>query len=152
VHVHWAAVVTAISALLIAGVGWFVSSSFRTQTRAHLYEKRLDAYAALWQQLGGLPAKPPGEPDRDPARDDCVHVGHALTDWYYADGGGMFLTDPTRAMWKAVRDKLLDGGGKPVTLSRQASLLRTQLKADLEVYHGRHVSGDALRLTRRQRS
>jgi hypothetical protein len=57
----------------------------------------------------------------------------------------MFLTDPTRAMWKAVRDNLLDGGGKPVTSSRQASLLRTQLKADLEVYYGRHVSGDALR-------
>jgi hypothetical protein len=144
VHVHWAAIVTAASAVLIAVVGWLVSLSFRTHTRAHLFEKRLDAYAALWQQLGELPVKA-AKSDHDPAEDDCVRIAGTLTAWYYADGGGMFVTDPTRKLWQAVRENLLAGGGGRVTLSRQASLLRTQLKADLEVYYGRHLSGDRLR-------
>jgi hypothetical protein len=142
--VHWASIVTAASALLIAVVGWFVSLSFRTQTRAHMFEERLDAYAALWQQLGELPAKKESCADLDPAEDDCVRIAHGLTAWYYTDGGGMFMTDPTRELWRALRDDLLAGRGGSLTLSRQASLLRTQLKADLEVYYGRHVSGDRL--------
>lgn len=139
--VNWINTVLAVVGLI---VGWVLALSLRTQARLRIYEKRLEAYGGLWHALEELPAV-----KEEVAQCERPVLARTLTAWYYSERGGMLLTEPARRMWLVLRNDL---AGKETDdypcphpdLRQQASWLRTQLKADLEVYYGRHVSGDSL--------
>jgi hypothetical protein len=95
--------------------------------------------------------------------DELAQLADELTDWYYAEHGGMLLTPASQAMFVHLRANLTGGSFRPASwknlvrdasadddrwllLWRQASLLRTQLKVDCGVYFPGGVStGPAFR-------
>jgi hypothetical protein len=126
----------------VAIAGLIVANSVRAQTKMKIYERRLDAYAQLWKALKplGLTAPVLDETGR-------ASTAKALTQWYYS--GGLLLTAPTQKMFTRLRDHVANPPPSPdgchERLQREASLLRTQLKADLEIYFGGHVSSDLVK-------
>jgi hypothetical protein len=114
-------------------------------------ENRLDAYAALWSTIPFSPElrKLRGDP---PLRwGELRRLFDDLTDWYYTGGHGMLLGTETRSIYLTLKSNLICRAHEfvPVSLSddvredpsarsravvRQLSLLRTAMKADLEVY------------------
>ena len=151
----------AIATVIAALVGGFVSYFLLAQQRAKIHEKRLDAYARLWElteefRLNG----PPIDSQRR------QQLANELTKWYFQPGGGMLLTGRTLAMfikvranltcdppvfapssWKTLlrspnQDQQACDQRRFLLLQRQFSLLRTQLKNDCAIYYGRHMSTD----------
>lgn len=91
----------AIATVIAALVGGFVSYFLLAQQRAKIHEKRLDAYARLWElteefRLNG----PPIDSQRR------QQLANELTKWYFQPGGGMLLTGRTLAMFIKVRANL----------------------------------------------
>jgi hypothetical protein len=120
----------------------------RAEVEANVAEKRLPAYAALWEKtkiaspMRGSPLTPA---ERSQLFDD-------LTDWYYDKGYGMLLTETTRNIYlKAnanltcpperlvpalLQDRLAAGGDSARGWASidQLSLLRTSMRADVEIF------------------
>jgi hypothetical protein len=143
----------ALATIVAVVVGALVAYFLRDQQRAKIHEKRLDAYARLWEltkefRINGRPL------DRKRRHD----LADELTEWYYQPGGGMLLMGRTLTMFLRVRANLvcdptaftpsswqtflhsqeqdeqsLDHQ-RFLLLQRQFSLLRTQLKNDCAIY------------------
>jgi hypothetical protein len=141
----------AITAVLFAAALYF-GNNLRRRTRAeveaNVAEKRLPAYAALWERTKIA----------SPMRDTPLTPGERsqlfddLTDWYYDGGHGMLLTETTRnihlkakakltcAPEKLVPDSLRDRVAADGDVARgwasidQLSLLRTSMRADVEIF------------------
>ena len=141
----------AITAVLSAAALYF-GNNLRRRTRAeveaNVAEKRLPAYAALWERTKIA----------SPMRDTPLTPGERtqlfadLTDWYYDGGHGMLLTETTRNIYlkakanlacapeKLVPDSLRDRVAADGDVARgwasidQLSLLRTSMRADVEIF------------------
>ena len=130
---------------VITLTGLYLAYSFNRQQRLKVAEKRVDAYRELWQVTG------PARPSRlDPADGggpitpaEARDLYDAITAWYFADGNGMLLTEPTRAMYLEAKRRLVayatgttDAMASPAgeRRMRELSLLRTQMKFDLTIY------------------
>jgi hypothetical protein len=149
--------------VVVTAVGLWLANSYRRQISLKLAQTRLEAYSHLWEITGGAaPTRLDGWGDDGYlSLDERRELWAAMTDWYYANGGGMLLTAITRQVYLNVKHDLvcepsdlrpaqLDDRIKQAldlsdgqdlspkvmgTLSiRLVSLLRTQLKSDLTIY------------------
>lgn len=148
----WAQVaVTALLGLVTAYIGLSIRQKRRQEMAVNVADHRLDAYGALWSkiplspELRALTGAPPltGRELRSLFDD--------LTLWYYEDGHGMLLSVDTRSIYLTVKTNLICkpdrfvpvslaadvGGGEDARsehVIRQLSLLRSAMRADLEVF------------------
>lgn len=141
----------AVTALLTIAALYYGQSLRRrmsAEVTAKVAEKRFDAYAALRQRM--KTASPMRNTPLTPG--ERSQLFEDLTDWYYDNGHGMLLTEQTRNIYlKAKRnltcpvEKLdppsfrkqvaLEGDAARSSESiRQLSLLRTSMRADVEIY------------------
>lgn len=130
----------------------YYGNNLRRRTRAEIEakvaEKRLPAYAALWEKtkiaspMRGTPLTP----------DERSQLFNDLTDWYYDGGNGMLLTETTRNIYlkaktnltcpaeKLVPESLRDRVAAEGEAARgwasidQLSLLRTSMRSDVEIF------------------
>jgi hypothetical protein len=155
-------VVTAIGVVVTAVGVWF-AHNYRRQVTLKLSETRLEAYSCLWQISGvAAPTRLDGWGDDGYLQlDERRDLWAAMTDWYYANGGGMLLTATTKDVYLSVKHNLickssdlrpaglagringqlglstgldLDDKVRGTLAIRLISLLRTQLKSDLAIY------------------
>jgi hypothetical protein len=157
VDVQSASDVAGIAVTLILGVlTIFVVNGFRRQLAIRTAEKRIAAYGALWEAT--YPARPSrwmheGEVLDSKERRELWEV---MSKWYFDAGNGMLMTKDTRSLYFAVKDNLIAEldtleplcarqrlrklSGERLDWERgklamdQLSLLRTQMKSDLEIY------------------
>ncbi len=144
--------------LVVTAVGLWFAYNYSRQMALKLSETRLEAYSRLWEITGvAAPTRLDGWGDDgylllDERRD----LWAAMTDWYYANGGGMLLTAITKDVYLNVKHNLicessdlrpadladqikkelpagheLDDKVRGTLAIRLTSLLRTQLKSDL---------------------
>jgi len=152
----------AIATVLAVVVGAVLSVYVRGQQLLKIGEKRMDAYATLWELTEALRRNGPFLTDAEFAK-----LAERLTAWYYRSGAGMLATAQTvdiflklrnnltcapsdfyPASWQELWQPLEPGETLPerrrALLARQFSILRTQLKMDCSIYYGRHVSPERL--------
>jgi len=148
----WAQVgVTALLGLVTAYIGLSIRQKRRQEIAVNVADNRLVAYGALWSkiplspELRDLTRAPPLTPT------ELRSLFDQLTSWYYDDGHGMLLSVDTRSIYLTVKTNLICKPDRfvPVSLTadvrrgddarsehviRQLSLLRSAMRADLEVY------------------
>jgi hypothetical protein len=152
----------ALATVLAVVVGAVLSVYVRGQQLLKIGEKRMDAYATLWELTEALRRNGPFLTDAEFAK-----LADRLTAWYYRSGSGMLATAQTVDIFLKLRNNLtcvpadfypaswqelwqpLDPGEtlperRRALLARQFSILRTQLKMDCSIYYGRHVSPERL--------
>jgi hypothetical protein len=153
----------AAATLIVTAAGLWFAYSYSRQMALKLSETRLEAYSRLWQLSGvAAPTRLDGwGEDGYLLLEERRALWAAMTDWYYAKGGGMLLTATTKNVYLKVKHNLicessdLDPGGladrikealrlpadhelddkvRGTLAIRLISLLRTQLKSDLAIY------------------
>jgi hypothetical protein len=144
-----------LAATIVLGVvGLYLVHSIRRQIAVRVAEKRFDAYAALWSalELASPLRQLTGEGPITP--DERRKLYKCLTSWYYAKGNGMLLSETARNIYLRAKENLVCAVDdlKPESLRdealasddpdavrgwasmRQFSLLRTQLRGEIEIY------------------
>ena len=131
-----AALIATGGAIVAAVLGvWQANAGLRRRSDARvsdpeLLARRWDRYADLWNltRLG-----PRETYDGEQLRE----LSERLRDWYYPNG--MLLSDASQRQWVTVRDLLAGVPAGPIDgavwddVLRQVSLLRSWLKADLNI-------------------
>jgi hypothetical protein len=139
-------------------IGLYLAHSYRRHIALRVAERRLTAYAALWNKMGiATPVRMAAwnvpQPLTTKEREELFPAFNA---WYYEDGNGMLVGDGTRTIYLLVKDNLVcpikyyqpqsirewlqdlspeEQDRKRGALAiRQLSLLRTRMKADLSIY------------------
>lgn len=148
----WAQVaVTVLLGLLTAYIGLSIRQKRRQEIAVNVSENRFAAYAELWSKIPVSPelmklTKAPPLTDKD-----LRELFNRMTTWYYTGGHGMLLSTHTRVIYLTVKTNLVCDWDEFVPVSKQAgirgniearseivirqlSLLRTAMRADLEVY------------------
>jgi hypothetical protein len=147
--------------LVVTAVGLWLAYNYRRQMALKLSETRLHAYSRLWEITGvAAPTRLDGWGDNGYlGLDERRELWAAMTNWYYANGGGMLLTAITKEVYLNVKHNLvcesselrpaglaarikpslpagheLDDKVRGILSIRLISLLRTQLKSDLTIY------------------
>jgi hypothetical protein len=151
----WATIgVTAVLGVSGLYLGQSVRRKTRAEVEAHVAERRLQAYGDLWQRT--ITAAPSN--GKALTEHERSSLYGALTEWYFAQGNGMVLSEDTRAIYLTVKNNLVcpahDVQPKALrhsieaaepgeadalrgeALVRQLSLMRTSMRADLLVYSG----------------
>jgi hypothetical protein len=148
----WAQIaVTVLLGLVTAYIGLSIRQKRRQEIAVNVADHRLDAYAALWAKIPLSPElrRLKGEPPLTPA--ELQEIFDQLTSWYYDEGHGMLLGVETRGIYLTVKTNLTCSPDQFVPMSlidsvrgsddvrsaavvRQLSLLRSAMRADLEVY------------------
>jgi hypothetical protein len=128
----------------IAIIGLYLTHSLRRQQRLRVAEKRLDSYRDLWGLMAVARPTRLTEADRKGplTRKEAKDLYDDTTEWYFGNGNGMLLMDPTKMLYlnaKKELDKYAHGEGddwrtEGERVIRQLSLLRTQMKLDLDIY------------------
>jgi hypothetical protein len=148
----WAQVsVTAFVGVVTAFVGLSIHLKRRQEVAVTVAQNRFGAYAALWSmipfspELRRLKSAPPL------TEAELTTLFDRLTSWYYEGGHGMLLGPETRGIYLAVKANMVCAAQDFVPASlrqavaksqaersrlcvRQLSLLRSAMRADLEVY------------------
>jgi hypothetical protein len=146
------------SATLIVGIATvFFAYNYRRQISIRTAERRIDAYGALWTCM--LAARPTRREIRQEVltRQERWKLEKQMSRWYFTRGGGMLLSQDVRQMYFEVKRNLvadIDFLQPEIARSRikalannaqrerergalsmrQLSLLRTLMKADLDIY------------------
>lgn len=158
-----ASIVGAAAGVGIAGIGAYATMSYKHQVRARLADARRAAYGSLWQITGlAAPSRLQTAGRRGVlTRKERAEIHQLMVDWYYKDGNGMLLDEPTRTVFLRAKDNLVAREDElkpkgilqllPADMSsedrqgcmsiRQLSLLRTQMKADFSIYGFPYVTG-----------
>jgi hypothetical protein len=148
----WAQVaVTAFVGLVTAFVALSITLKRRQEVAVTVAQNRFGAYAALW-------AMTPFSPELRRLKDtpalteaELAALFDSLTTWYYEEGHGMLLGPETRGVYLTVKANMICPASEFVPESarpavaasdaersrlcvRQLSLLRSAMRADLEVY------------------
>jgi hypothetical protein len=127
----------------IALIGLYLTHSLRRQQRLRIAEKRLDSYRRLWALMEVV--RPSRLIDVDGSgpltHDEARKLYQDATHWYFEDGNGMLLTERTRTLYFLARANLgeyatdqVENSETAVRIMRQFSLLRTQMKLDIDRY------------------
>ena len=74
-----------------------------SQPSTELQGQRIGAYRGLWTLTAVLPKWPRA---REVTYDSLKVFSAALRDWYFTDGGGMFLSRPAHTAYAALQDSL----------------------------------------------
>lgn len=139
--------ITAILSLAALYYGNNLRRRTRAEMEARVAEKRLPAYAALWEKT--KIASPMRNAPLTPGERSGLF--DSLTDWYYDCGHGMLLTETTRNIYLKAKTNLTCPAEKLVPASLrdraaesdaargwasidQLSLLRTSMRADVEIF------------------
>jgi hypothetical protein len=149
--------------LVVTAIGLWFAYNYSRQMALKLSETRLETYSRLWEISGvAAPTRLDGWGDDGYLTlDERRDLWAAMTDWYYANGGGMLLTATTKDVYLNVKHNLICESShlRPADLAarinedlclptghelndrvrgtlaiRLISLLRTQLKSDLAIY------------------
>ena len=144
-------------ATLVVGIATiFFAYGYRRQLKLRTADRRIQSYAELWSAMYVA------RPSRTDVEGEVLSCSerHALheqfTRWYFTKGNGMLLTPGTRQLYLGAKKNLVSADDKllPETARRriaelapderdtahgelamrQLSLLRTQMKADLDIY------------------
>jgi hypothetical protein len=158
----WAAVaVTLLLGAVTAYIGLSINQKRRQEVAVTVADHRLNAYAALWSQIPFSPELLRLTKQAPPLEYERRRLFMAMTRWYYGEGHGMLLGSGTRGIYLTVKSNLIcepkkfvpkslqkdvtkgrcDGGTlysadyvRGQEIVRQLSLLRSAMRADLEVY------------------
>ncbi len=142
--------VASLLAAIIAFVGAYVGISLRRQLRNRVSERRLTAYAALWQ----VTEKAAPSRQNTLTEAERKELFEDMTSWYYRDGFGMCMTSGCRNIFlKAKENLVIPSNDLKPTLRNyalhadgeeqkhrsdltigQLSMLRTRMRADLEIF------------------
>jgi hypothetical protein len=143
-------VVTALLGLVTAYIALSIRQKRRQEIAISVSAHRLGAYGALWSKIRFSPELRDltGAPPLDET--SLRELFDQFTSWYYDDGNGMLLGGDTRSIYLTVKANLICEPDRFVPLSlrdevrradkrskhviRQLSLLRSAMRADLEVY------------------
>jgi hypothetical protein len=144
----------AMATVFLGLVGLWLAHNYRRQVRVRLAERQVDCYLRLWKLTSVA------TPERTTPMDAGERRGlyEAMVRWYFDDGDGIFLSPATRNLFVGMRSNLVCPveALQPPALAReltalddaeaerrrgcvsirQASLLRTQLKTDLDLHLG----------------
>jgi hypothetical protein len=137
-------------AAIIAVIGAYVGVNLRRQLKTRVSERRLTAYAALWQ------VTEKAAPSRQNALTEAERrqLFDELTSWYYRHGFGMCLTSDSRNVFLKAKANLVvkskdleptlrnyalheegeEQGCRSNLAISQLSLLRTRMRADLNIF------------------
>jgi hypothetical protein len=153
----------AAATVVVTAAGLWFAYSYSRQMALKLSETRLEAYSRLWEISGvAAPTRLDGWGDDGYLLlEERRALWAAMTDWYYAKGGGMLMTAATKDVYLNVKHNLIckSSDRRPAGLAdrineglrlptghelddkvrgtlaiRLVSLLRTQLKSDLAIY------------------
>jgi hypothetical protein len=161
---EWAAVVVSI---VVGVVGLYLGNSIRRKGRQEretaTIAKRFEVYPKLWAATKeAAPMAEVVEPAQDMTAHDLDALYAELHRWFWDEGGGTYLGEPSRTMYLRAKENLKrrdedlwpDSARERVRrvprdrrrhvrsalARRQLSLLRTALRADLGI-HGRPYRG-----------
>jgi hypothetical protein len=138
------AIATLAITTTITVVGLYLAHSLRRHQRLKVADQRMTAYSSLWQIMEL--ARPIRLETWDDAgalrRGEARLLCDQMTTWYYESGNGMVLTNDTKNMYVLAKKKLgrysiavdLAWEHEGKQLIRDLSLLRTQMKRDLNIY------------------
>ena len=148
----WAQIaVTMLLGLVTAYIGLSIRQKRRQEIAVNVADHRLDAYAALWSKIPLSPELRKLRSEEPLKPNECREIFDQLTAWYYGDGCGMMLGASTRSIYLTIKTNLICNPDQFVPTScsdavrksddarseaviRQLSLLRSAMRADLEVY------------------
>jgi hypothetical protein len=138
----------------IALLGLFLAHNLRRQYRLKIAEERIVSYRNLWRILEIAtperldPAYGKGRIPLKPSEAGRLYI--QMTKWYYESGNGMMLPDNTKVMFIKAKKRLASysvnyddadsaDSNSPWQVDgqrrmRELSLLRTQMKLDLDIY------------------
>jgi hypothetical protein len=142
-------------ALGVVGL-WLVHSISRrvkAEVALKVAEKRFDAYARLWAQTEPANAMRALVTEGPIPDDELRRLYDAMTTWYFANGDGMLLSPPSRQIYLKAKKNLVcppdhfipasareavvrDPAERSHRAIRQLSLLRAQMRADLQIFAG----------------
>jgi hypothetical protein len=149
-------VVGGVATLVVGIATIFFAYGYRRQLKLRTADRRINAYADLWSAL--YVARPTRQEVKGEvlSRTERDELHEQMTKWYFTNGNGMLLTQETRQLYLTAKRNLItaDDGLLPeiarVRIARlaedareaahgelamrQLSLLRTQMKADLDIY------------------
>jgi hypothetical protein len=143
--------VTALLGFVTAYIAVSIRQKRRQEIAVNVASQRLSAYGALWSTIPLSPEL--RELKEMPAltKADLGSLFDQLTEWYYKDGNGMLLGVETRSIYLTVKTNLIcapdsfvpksvanelrdSAAARSKHVIRQLSLLRSAMRADLEVY------------------
>jgi hypothetical protein len=143
--------------LILGLIGFYLAHSYRRKIALSVAEKRLAAYSALWcRMVCASPIRQSEWMDEPLSLKERKELFKEFTAWYYENGNGMLLGGSTRTIYLRVKDnlvcpidyfepksirtrlKMMSNEEQEKERGRlsigQLSLLRSRMKADLEVY------------------
>ena len=161
------ALAATIVSIVVAAVGVYLGNSIRRKGREEretaTIAKRFEVYPKLWAATkGAAPMAEVVEPAQDLTRDDLDALYTRLDEWFWDQGGGTYLGEPSRTIYlrakenlrrrdddlwpESARDRVARvpperrGYARSALARRQLSLLRSAMRADLGI-HGRPYRG-----------
>lgn len=143
--------VTILLGLLTAYIGLSIRQKRRQEIAVSVSENRFAAYADLWSKIPVSPELMKLTKAPPLTAKDLRALFDSMTVWYYTGGHGMLLGTHTRVIYLTVKTNLICEPDEFVPVSKQAgildntearsdlvirqlSLLRTAMRADLELY------------------
>jgi hypothetical protein len=150
-------VLGAAATLIVGFATVFFAYSYRRQISLQTAQRRIDAYGALWTAMHIARPTRMSIKGEVLSASERVELEEEMSAWYFNQGHGMLLTRDARQMYFAVKENLvakLDDVQPEIARRRisalesdeacqrergklsmrQLSLLRTQMKADLDIY------------------
>ncbi len=135
----------------IALIGLWLAHGLRRQQRLKIAEQRIVAYQKLWRLMEvARPTRLDGTVDKSGplSPDEASALYRKMTNWYYDAGNGMLLPNETKVLYLAAKKRLgvyadadkSDWNHEGKRRIQELSLLRTQMKRDLDIY-GINYSG-----------
>jgi hypothetical protein len=147
--------------VVLGGTGLYLAHNLRRQQRLKVAEKRMESYGELWKLMeiarpSRLTAWERAWGSSDPregsgalTRDEARSLYRSFTHWYLGTAHGMLLTETTKRLYLETKASLgryaadksphWAPGGERVM--RQLSMLRQQMKLDLDLYGVSYYAG-----------
>jgi hypothetical protein len=125
-------------------IGLYLTHSLRRQQRLRVAEQRMASYRELWKLMEiARPTRLEAWEAAGPlTREEARGLYADMTHWYFGTGHGMLLTETTKKLYLQTKESI---GRYAVGTSpdweragrraiRELSLLRQQMKLDLDIY------------------
>ncbi len=120
---------------IVIGVGYYFNrllheKKARDSMLEAIVEQRITAYKKLWEATQMVQYARMEEISEA----EKVALSDKLSEWYYKDGGAMFLSFKASKLYGEAKEILLDAESDFRTIKNAFSALRAQLKSDLKIY------------------
>lgn len=126
---------------LIAAVGLLLTYLAYRHQGIRVASDRIRSYRKLWEVMRAASlTRMSGEGLGPLTPEEAKNLSSALTEWYYKDGNGMWLTAPTMRLYLTARDDLSRYAASPETdlesadlCVQELALLRREMRRDVGV-------------------